>query len=351
MNELYIDLPAQPGRHYRIDIARDFILPAPLLANRQLFLLSDERARQHWGEALCRQLPSIQGELVLPSGESTKSLQQYNLCMEWLLEAGADRHSLLIVLGGGVAGDLAGFVAATCLRGIDIIQVPSTLLAAIDSSVGGKTAINSQRGKNLVGAFHQPVHVAINVDCLRTLDERDYRSGLAEAVKYGFAMDAALFEWLRIHRSALLRRQPATLVELISRCCAIKARIVSQDEREQGVRAVLNFGHTLGHVVEHVGEYERWTHGEAVSIGMVLAARMSVERLGLATEALEQLIELLEFFGLPTADPLRPEDYRQGVATDKKRNRQSVTFVLCPAVGRWEFVRHPLPFDIREVIP
>ena len=221
--------------------------------------------------------------------------------MDFLLGARHNRSTCLIALGGGVVGDLCGFVAATFQRGVDFVQIPTTLLAQVDSSVGGKTAVNHPQGKNMIGAFHQPVAVLADTATLGTLPSREYAAGLAEVVKYGVIEDAAFFEFLEQHSDDLLAKDGAVLSQVILRCCAIKAEVVSADERESGRRAILNYGHTFGHGIEKLCGYGQWLHGEAVAIGMVMAARLSVAVAGLDESVVMRLTALLRRLGLPTA--------------------------------------------------
>lgn len=274
---------------------------------------------------------------VVPAGEATKSLAWVEFLYGQAAAAGLDRACLVVALGGGMVGDLAGFVAATYLRGVAFVQVPTTLLAMVDSSVGGKTGINLPQGKNLVGAFYQPVEVDADLDLLQTLPQREYVSGLAEVVKYGVIWDAALFALLEQHAAELLTRQPDLLERVIARCCEIKAEVVAIDERENGPRAILNFGHTLGHALENVDGYGQWLHGEAVAIGMRYAARLSVLAKGFAAADADRLDALLRALGLPLAPPAakRPAwpDLRQAMLADKKTLRKRPRFVLAEKLG------------------
>ncbi len=271
---------------------------------------------------------------VLPDGESYKTQATLGLVYDALAAAKVSRDGAVIALGGGVIGDIAGFAAATWARGIDVLQLPTTLLAQVDSSVGGKTAVNHPAGKNLIGAFHQPVGVIADLSTLSTLPERELRAGLAEVIKYGLIHDATFLDWIDASLSALLTRNEDALAHAIQRSCQIKAEIVSLDERETGPRALLNFGHTFAHAIEAAAGYGEWLHGEAVATGMLLAAQMS-ERLGfLSTPEVTRLRELLIRAGLPTEAP------RMGVARalelmalDKKVLAGRVRLVLLKEVG------------------
>jgi 3-dehydroquinate synthase len=272
---------------------------------------------------------------LLPAGEMHKSLATASYLYDRLAEVQADRQTLVVPVGGGVLGDLAGFVAATFARGLPLLMVPTTLLAMVDSSVGGKVGVNLPRAKNLVGAFHQPVGVWIDTDVLRTLPEREYRSGLAEVVKYGVILDAAFFAWLEEKSGAILEREPEAVRTMVARCCQLKADIVERDEREEtGLRVVLNYGHTFAHAFETVGGYGAWLHGEAVAAGMVCASRLA-QNCGLIEAATtERQIRLLRTFGLPVA-PLRwpIDELIATMRSDKKAVAGRLRFVLPYRLG------------------
>ncbi|UCZ55882.1 3-dehydroquinate synthase [Desulfurispirillum indicum] len=347
---LQVPIGATAATSYPIRIDDRFCLPEGI-GKRRTYIITQPRILELWGNQLLEH-SGLQptATYCMGDGEEHKSLDTFAAIQEWLLENGANRSSLLIAFGGGVVGDMTGFVAATFMRGIDFIQIPTTLLSQVDSSVGGKTGVNLTGGKNMVGAFHQPVHVAINTDTLTTLDSRNYAAGIAEVIKYGFAMDAELFDTLCRQRAALKARDPEVLSEIIRHCCLIKSHIVSQDERESGLRAVLNFGHTIGHIVEKWGKYQSHLHGEAVAIGMVAAARLSERLLGLDRESTRRLVELLDFFDLPVSLPLPFDIINQYIGSDKKSTDTAIRFVLVPATGQWEFVDIPLPFALQEYI-
>jgi 3-dehydroquinate synthase len=272
---------------------------------------------------------------VLPPGEAQKSLATASELYDRLASLHADRKTLIVAVGGGVIGDLAGFVAATYVRGLPLLMVPTTLLAMVDSSVGGKVGVNHPAAKNLIGAFHQPVGVWIDTTALATLPDREYRSGLAEVVKYGVILDADLFAFLEAHVDAILRRDPAAVRHMVERCCRLKADIVEQDEREEtGLRMVLNYGHTFAHAFETVGGYGNWLHGEAVAAGMVCASRLA-ERQGLIpSELTERQHRLLSQFGLPTAPRAWPvADLLQVMRSDKKSLAGRLRFILPRRLG------------------
>lgn len=272
--------------------------------------------------------------IIVPDGEDHKDWQTLNQVFDALIERRCDRRTTLIALGGGVIGDLAGFAAATYQRGVPFVQVPTTLLAQVDSSVGGKTAINHPHGKNMIGAFHQPLAVIADTDTLATLPDRELRAGLAEVIKHGAIGDATFFEWLEANIGRLLAREAEALVHAIRRSIEIKAQVVALDEREAGPRALLNFGHTFGHAIEAGLGYGNWLHGEAVAAGMVMAADLS-SRLGLLDSAsAARLSNLLAQAGLPIVGPrFESERYAELMAIDKKVQGGHVRFVVLEHLG------------------
>jgi 3-dehydroquinate synthase len=274
-------------------------------------------------------------QIVVPDGEQAKSWPTLERVFDALLEARCGRDTLLVALGGGVVGDLAGFAAAVYQRGMPFLQVPTTLLAQVDSSVGGKTAINHARGKNMIGAFHQPLAVVSDVATLDTLPDRELRAGLAEVIKHGVALDAGFVAWLEENIELLLRRDRAALSYAIRRCCELKARVVAQDERESGVRALLNLGHTFGHAIEAGAGYGAWLHGEAVAAGMVMAAALS-RQLGLIQEDdAARVRRLVERAGLPVTGPaIEPGELMALMAVDKKAAQGKLRFVVLEGIGR-----------------
>jgi len=271
----------------------------------------------------------------LPDGEQYKDWDSLNQVFDHLLASASDRKTVLFALGGGVIGDMTGFAAAIYMRGVPFVQVPTTLLAQVDSSVGGKTAINHPLGKNMLGAFYQPARVIADLDTLDTLPQRELSAGLAEVIKYGPIADAAFLEWIEANLGALLSRDKAALAYAVKRCCEIKAWVVGQDEREQGLRAILNFGHTFGHAIETGLGYGEWLHGEAVGCGMVMASDLSV-RLGLMpAEFLPRMRRLIERAGLPVQGPnLGAERYLELMRVDKKAEGGAIRFVLVESLGR-----------------
>jgi 3-dehydroquinate synthase len=291
--------------------------------------------------------------VVMPPGESTKSLDQASRLYDELVSGHADRHTLIVALGGGVIGDLAGFVAATFARGLPLIMVPTTLLAQVDSSVGGKVGINHPAAKNSIGAFHQPAGVWIDTETLRTLPARELRAGLAEVVKYGVILDSEFFAGLERDVDLILAQDGQALRRIIVESCRKKAAVVSEDEREEtGLRAILNFGHTIGHAIEAVAGYDGpFRHGEAVAIGMVAEARLAVRLGWIGTDAVERLVGLLERFGLPTsAAGLDIDRLIAAMSRDKKNRSGKVRFVLPRSIGRVELSDAAGPDDVRAVL-
>lgn len=285
-----------------------------------------------------RVLPNLTGKNVttldLPDGEAHKTLATMQSVLDRLVESGANRDTTVIALGGGVVGDITGFAAASYMRGVSFLQIPTTLLAQVDSSVGGKTGVNHPGGKNLIGAFHQPRVVLIDTDTLSTLPDRELKAGLAEVIKHGAIADIDYFAWLEQNMDALLAREPAALAQAIKRSCEIKAEVVAEDEREAGRRAVLNFGHTFGHAIERNLGFGEWLHGEAVAAGMLMAAELS----GLNDSDIDRLRALLESAGLPTTAPaIDAADWMAAMGMDKKVSQKQLRFVLLRELGEAVF--------------
>ncbi len=273
-------------------------------------------------------------QVTLPDGESHKTWQTLNQVFDVLLSQGCDRKTVLFALGGGVVGDMTGFAAACYMRGVPFVQVPTTLLAQVDSSVGGKTAVNHPLGKNMIGAFYQPARVVCDLSSLQTLPAREMSAGLAEIIKYGPIADMVFLDWIEAHIDALMARDPQALAHAVQRSCEIKAWVVGQDERESGLRAILNFGHTFGHAIEAGLGFGEWLHGEAVGCGMVMAAQLS-HRLGYIDLALvERLTALIARAGLPVVGPnLGVETYLHHMRVDKKAEAGDIRFVLIDSPG------------------
>ena len=274
--------------------------------------------------------------VCVPAGERSKCLKVFERCCDQLAAHRLERKSLIVALGGGVVGDLAGFLAAAYLRGLAWVQVPTTLLAQVDSSVGGKVGVNLKAGKNLVGAFHQPHVVLCDLDTLETLPKREFRAGLAEVIKYGIIADASLFRRLERDMPKLLARDPATLAPVVARCCEIKAEVVAEDETEGGRRAILNFGHTIGHALEAISGYRKYLHGEAIAIGQVAAAQLSAAQQGLAEADVERIRRLFVAAGLPTRLRLTTPHRERlfcAMRLDKKVSGGEIKFVLAGRLG------------------
>ena len=292
--------------------------------------------------------------ITVPAGEKSKRIAMVEKCYDQLAAHRLERKSFIVALGGGVVGDLAGFVAATYLRGIPFVQVPTTLLSQVDSSVGGKTGVNLKAGKNLVGAFYQPQLVLCDLDTLKTLPQREYVSGFAEVIKYGVIYDAVLFAQIERHLPKLLQRDVATLRHVIARCCEIKADVVGQDETESGLRAILNFGHTIGHAIENSSGYGKFLHGEAIAIGQVAAAKLSQKILSLPSADAERIEKLFVQAGLPVRIKLNAIQRKQLFAAmllDKKVSGGEIKFVLAKKIGRVEFGCQVPAASIESVLP
>ncbi|WP_295881323.1 3-dehydroquinate synthase [uncultured Thiohalocapsa sp.] len=309
----------------------------PHVRGRQVLVVSNDTVAPLYLEAVEAALAGFDlHRVILPDGEQYKDLDTLNRIFDALLEARLGRDVILVALGGGVVGDMAGFAAACYQRGVAFIQVPTTLLAQVDSSVGGKTGVNHPLGKNMIGAFHQPRAVIADTDTLRTLPERELAAGLAEVVKYGLIRDPAFFDWLEAHREHLLARDADALAEAIERSCRNKAAVVAADEREAGQRALLNLGHTFGHAIEAGMGYGVWLHGEAVAAGMVLAAELSARLGWLDAADVSRARALLAGFGLPVDPPaaLSVERWLALMAVDKKVQGGRLRLVLLHGIGR-----------------
>lgn len=290
-------------------------------------------------------------EVILPDGEAEKSLENFDLILSHLLQQGHGRDSTLIALGGGVIGDITGFAAACYQRGIDFIQIPTTLLSQVDSSVGGKTAVNHPLGKNMIGAFYQPKAVLIDVDSLSTLPDREFSAGMAEVIKYGILGKAEFFDWLEQNSDAIKSGDIQTLTEMIATCCQCKADIVAQDEKESNVRALLNLGHTFGHAIESEQGYGNWLHGEAVSAGMVIAAKLSVKLNLLTTSELCRIEALLSNFDLPLVAPndMGFEQFIHHMRRDKKNLAGKLRLIIPTAIGCSE-IRDDITEDMLQQV-
>jgi 3-dehydroquinate synthase len=275
--------------------------------------------------------------ITIPHGETSKQWRVVQDCYNQLAGARLERGSFVVALGGGVVGDLAGFVAATYLRGVDFVQIPTTLLAQVDSSVGGKVGINLKAGKNLVGAFYQPKLVLCDLDTLKSLPKREFRAGMAEVIKYGIIWDAKLFQMLETQIKGILKLDLSLLEQVVARCCRIKAKVVGQDEKEGGLRAILNYGHTIGHAIEAITRYGTYLHGEAISVGQVAAGHLSEALTGLKTSEAKRIEALFKATGLPTRISLNQAQRKrllEAMQLDKKVSQGQVKFVLATRLGK-----------------
>ncbi len=307
MEKVQVDIP---GSNYPIFIRHGALEDSnwlraklsPYLQSNQVALISNDVVAPLYADHILEALTDYDVDIfILPDGEKHKNISSYEKIMNFLIEKRKNRTCSLIALGGGVVGDLVGFAAATYQRGVPFVQVPTTLLAQVDSSVGGKTGINHSDGKNMVGSFYQPKLVVADSKALNTLPEREFAAGLAEVVKYAVIEGESFFSYLESNAASISSRTPQVLETIIKRCCEIKADIVARDEKETGLRAILNFGHTFGHALELLGGYSKWLHGEAVSLGMLMAARLSNKELGFPREQEKRLFDLLTEFNLPVA--------------------------------------------------
>jgi len=327
----------------------------PLKLGKHGVIITDTNVAPLYGESLRESLKAA-GFLVdmldVSAGEESKSLRQANRLFEKLPPLGMDRQSFVIALGGGVVGDLAGFVAASYMRGIALVQMPTTLLAQMDSSVGGKVGVNLPQGKNLVGAFYQPRLVLADTGTLTTLPERELRAGFAEVIKHGAIRDAEFFAWLEREYQHVLKLNPVAVTHAVRRCCEIKAEVVSADERESGLRAILNFGHTIGHAMEALSEYVGLLHGEAISMGMRFAANLSVKRAGLAQAEADRLEALLVASGLPTrlGAKFEIDQLIAAMRLDKKARNGKLRFVLLKRLGETIITNAVADADIEEAV-
>lgn len=331
----------------------DFILP--YIVGQQAMLVTNETIAPLYLERLKEQLTTVGkvDTLVLPDGEAHKNLSTVNSIFDALLQERHNRTTTLVALGGGVIGDMVGFAAACYQRGVDFLQIPTTLLAQVDSSVGGKTGVNHPLGKNMIGAFYQPRCVVIDTDVLNTLAKRELSAGLAEVIKYGLIADKAFFAWLEQNMSALLAKDPGALIFAIEKSCAIKADVVARDEKEAGVRAILNLGHTFGHAIETFQSYGNWLHGEAVAAGMVMACELSVKLGWLEQGVLERAKVLIAQAGLPVSPPtgMRAADFMQLMAVDKKVLDGRLRLVLLKQCGEAVVSDDFDPQALRDILP
>lgn len=338
MHTLHVDLGE---RSYPLYIGRGLFSDSQLLAQHvagsQVVIISNDTVAPLYVERVKYALGErkLITEVVLPDGEHFKTLDTLETIFDQVMAANHNRTTSFIAVGGGVVGDMAGFAASCYQRGVNFIQIPTTLLAQVDSSVGGKTAVNHPLGKNMIGAFYQPVAVFIDLDTLQSLPEREVAAGLAEVLKYGLICDLPFYEWLCLHMPNLLAREEAALAEAIERSCAIKARVVAADEHEGGLRAILNLGHTFGHAIETAQGYGNWLHGEAIATGILLAMQLSARRGWLEPEDVETYRNLLLSMRLPVQAPsdMTPQDFLQIMGRDKKVVDGRMRLILLRSVG------------------
>jgi 3-dehydroquinate synthase len=319
----------------------------------KLVIITNETLKPLFADALQQQLTEKDVTVfAIEDGEAYKTLTSYEKIMTFLLEQNYGRDVTLVALGGGVIGDITGFVAATYQRGVDFIQVPTTLLSQVDSSVGGKTAVNHPLGKNMIGAFYQPQAVIIDTDTLTSLPAKEFSAGVAEVIKYGILGDKAFFDYLEINKQHLKELDQATLTYVIQRCCQNKADIVAQDEKEAGLRALLNLGHTFGHAIEAEMGYGQWLHGEAVAVGMIQACELAKTRGWLSQSDVDRVIKLIEFYDLPVAGPVSMTcaDYIKHMKKDKKVQADTIRFVLPKSIGDAILVKDVTEQELQQIL-
>ncbi len=327
-------------RSYPIFIEQGLLTRAdcftPYIRGKQLLIVTNETVAPLYLDTLKKTLNGFSiDEVILPDGEQYKTLEHLNTIFSKLLECRHGRDTTLIALGGGVVGDMTGFAAATYQRGVDFIQIPTTLLSQVDSSVGGKTAVNHPLGKNMIGSFYQPKAVVIDTLCLNTLPRRELSAGMAEVIKYGIIQDADFFSWLELHISELMSLQSSLMSEAIARCCQIKADVVAADETEQGKRALLNLGHTFGHAIEAEQGYGNWLHGEAVGTGMIMAAKTSLLEKLISPQDFERICMLIAAAELPVEAPKEMDFsiFMNHMMRDKKVQQGKLRLVLPESIG------------------
>ena len=343
-------------RSYPIYIAQNILDDSPNLSSfvaaRKVVIVSNKTIAPIYLDKFISQFADQEVlSCIIPDGEQFKSLEYFEYINRFLLENNCGRDTCLIALGGGVIGDLTGFVAACYQRGIDFIQVPTTLLSQVDSSVGGKTAVNHPLGKNMIGAFYQPKSVYIDSNTLTTLPAREFAAGIAEVIKYGLIYDAPFFDFLEEHCEQIKAHSPEHISQIIFRCCEIKAEIVAQDEKEAGLRALLNLGHTFGHAIEAEMGYGNWLHGEAVATGMVLACQLAFQRKLLSEDELNRIVNLLKQFDLPIQAPssMTCQDFIKHMVKDKKNKQGVIRFIIPTQFGRCELVDDVTPQELEEL--
>lgn len=344
-------------RSYPIYIEKGlFSSNSPLIDHirgQRVCIVSNDLVYPLYGEKLESLLTNFQVDsVILPDGEEHKSLANFDKIMSHLLEQNHGRDSTLIALGGGVIGDITGFAAACYQRGIDFIQIPTTLLSQVDSSVGGKTAVNHPLGKNMIGAFYQPKAVIIDTNTLSTLPEREFSAGMAEVIKYGILGDIEFFNWLEANIGKILQRDDQIIQQMIYRCCQCKAEIVAEDEKESGKRALLNLGHTFGHAIEAEQGYGKWLHGEAVAAGMLLAGQISEIKNLLSASDLRRIESLISAFNLPTKAPdsMGFEQFVKHMQRDKKNIGGQLRFILPIGIGNSELRSDISEEELKQIL-
>lgn len=349
------------NRSYKIEVARDLLRglgeqAAALSLGSRCAIITDSNVGPIYGPAALSGLAQAglsATTITIPAGEPAKSLKIVQRCYDELAAHRLERKSFIVALGGGVVGDLAGFVAATYLRGVPFIQVPTTLLAQVDSSVGGKVGVNLKAGKNLVGAFYQPRHVLCDLAALDSLPAREFRAGLAEVIKYGIIYDGDLFRRLERNHPMVLERDPSIMADVVARCCEIKAEVVGQDETESGLRAILNFGHTIGHALEAISRYGKYLHGEAISLGQIASAHLSQQLQGLPPYEVGRIRRLFGAVGLPTRLKLNAnqrEALFQAMLLDKKVIGGEINFVLAEEIGKVRYGMKVPPEAVHQAL-
>ena len=343
-------IPVQtPSRSYEVLVERGLlcsdgaVLRDVIPAEARVFAITSPRIRRHWGGALTKSFSKAGRKIEIlqtPDGERSKKLSQVEKLAASLIKRGADRRSVILALGGGVVGDVAGFLASVFMRGVPVVQIPTTLLAQVDSAIGGKTGVNLASGKNLIGTFHQPLAVLVDPDVLATLPEREYRSGLFEAMKYGVIRNPAIFEFMESNRDSLLARDSAVLESLITACIWVKAEVVSADERESGERRILNFGHTLGHALEAETGYKKLLHGEAVGWGMIAAALIGYVMDWTDALTAQRIIAMVLAYGPLPKFKAQSRQILKRLLADKKTVGGVPHFVLATGIGKVEVVNN-----------
>lgn len=315
----------------------------------KVLIISNKIIFDHYGEEIGKSLDNAGFKwsyTLIPEGEENKNIETANKLWDACFQNQLDRKSLIIALGGGIVGDISGFIAATYMRGIPFIQIPTTLLAQVDSSVGGKVAVNHPQGKNIIGAFYQPKMVFADTKVLLTLPEREIKTGLAEVIKYGVIWDREFFSWLQENQEMIFQLNKEAMGHIVKTSCIIKAKVVGEDEKENGLRAILNYGHTFGHAYEALTKYERYTHGEAVAIGMVSAAITANKLDMISSDAVQKIVELIKAFDLPTNyENLSVDEIINKMYYDKKTTGGKITYIIPSSVGRVEIIKD-IPLEV-----